>query len=453
MDQGFRRRQEYGPDRREYQVKANKTNEVFVGGSSYKEILIGARIQEKRNNTVIIQEQEVSNHYARVVWREASVWGSSSKEAKEMMANKATEWGKFFNKLEIWDGQDIDFQRIAWIRIQGVPIHLWERQVFDKIGSCFGKIALGSEMYVQEEGNLTYDRVGILVNNGIFISEEMELRWKDKKYKIWITEETTTWVPALWKIKQGTSSGQTTSRMENQTEYAPSPGKDHPPEFQGNEQPDSMDSEDQLMSSVFEIAAGFQTLMRPSTRKFRIGGSRNKLKRVKTKPQKRNKNNEIESTINVYEEGMEIGFSAVEETQLESQRGNESEEELDLDLNADNEEGEDTRQVQEAEINEEVSETMMVGDAIGVPLNEFQEQIRTIIRGELEVINMVLIKDVGNPEGVLAFAKRLKELKEKVKEWRWKEKEAEEKIYKETMKSINSLEELAETKVLSAKEN
>ncbi|KAI3797711.1 hypothetical protein L1987_32974 [Smallanthus sonchifolius] len=118
---------------------------------------------------------------------------------------------------------------------------------------------------------------------------------------------------------------------------------------------------------------------------------------------------------------METGFSSVEETQLESQRGNESEEDVDLHLNADNEEREDTRQVQETEINE-------------------------------EVINMVLIKDVGNPEGVLAFAKTLKELKEKVKEWRWKENEEEEKIYKETMKSINSLEELAETKELSAKE-
>ncbi|MFS7929088.1 hypothetical protein Hanom_Chr04g00328431 [Helianthus anomalus] len=61
----------------------------------------------------------------------------SSFEVDAFCAN-ALEFS-WFQNLEIWIGQLVAFERIAWLKIHGVPLHLADNEVFDSIGRRFGR--------------------------------------------------------------------------------------------------------------------------------------------------------------------------------------------------------------------------------------------------------------------------------------------------------------------------
>ncbi|KAJ0937293.1 putative RNA recognition motif domain, nucleotide-binding alpha-beta plait domain superfamily [Helianthus annuus] len=88
--------------------------------------------------------------------------GSYSK--KEFLENQ-TQWRKWFSFLDDWTGQSLPFERIAWLRIYGVPPHLWDRAVFDMVGNKFGKVVHPSQVS-WNDGNWTYDCIGVLKEEG-----------------------------------------------------------------------------------------------------------------------------------------------------------------------------------------------------------------------------------------------------------------------------------------------
>lgn len=120
---------------------------------------------------------------------------------------KAQEtWSKWFSSLARWVGQSISYERIAWIRILGVPPHLWDKSVLDAIGNHVGKVIQGSQVS-WEEANWSQDCIGILVGEGCQIKDEINLLWRDKSYRLWIIEEPGEWLPdCLEKIPQPTRS-------------------------------------------------------------------------------------------------------------------------------------------------------------------------------------------------------------------------------------------------------
>ncbi|KAJ0851033.1 putative RNA recognition motif domain, nucleotide-binding alpha-beta plait domain superfamily [Helianthus annuus] len=100
----------------------------------------------------------------------------------------------WFSWLEVWKGQALPFERITWLKIMGVPLHLVNVEVFDSIGRLFGKVVHTSKMS-NEVKDLTYDLVGVLVRDGEKICKLVTLKWNDMKFKIWVDEEKEDWVP------------------------------------------------------------------------------------------------------------------------------------------------------------------------------------------------------------------------------------------------------------------
>ncbi|KAK1424361.1 hypothetical protein QVD17_19690 [Tagetes erecta] len=50
-----------------------------------------------------------------------------------------------------WDGEDHDLpERLAWIRIRGVPAHLWAPETFDLIGNCVVRVVQSSGVSVED---------------------------------------------------------------------------------------------------------------------------------------------------------------------------------------------------------------------------------------------------------------------------------------------------------------
>ncbi|MFS7923165.1 hypothetical protein Hanom_Chr03g00257461 [Helianthus anomalus] len=61
---------------------------------------------------------------------------------KDLWTLRKTEAPGFgwFNSVDIWKGQSVAFERIAWLNIHGVPLHLSGNEIFDSVGRCFGKV-------------------------------------------------------------------------------------------------------------------------------------------------------------------------------------------------------------------------------------------------------------------------------------------------------------------------
>ena len=45
-----------------------------------------------------------------------------------------------FNNLVLFQGQHFGYQKIALIKVEGVPVHIWDYHCFEAIGGLCGKV-------------------------------------------------------------------------------------------------------------------------------------------------------------------------------------------------------------------------------------------------------------------------------------------------------------------------
>ncbi|KAF5772056.1 putative RNA recognition motif domain, nucleotide-binding alpha-beta plait domain superfamily [Helianthus annuus] len=135
-------------------------------------------------------------------------------EAKEL-------WGPWFSKLSAWEGQSLHFEKVAWLRIIGLPLHLLEEDVIKSMGELYGKIMHVQSGFV-EANDLSFVRVGVLTDVVERIKEVVSLKWKDRSYKILVEEELDVWIPdclgRLSSVSSGTSSPLASSPVVNMEE-------------------------------------------------------------------------------------------------------------------------------------------------------------------------------------------------------------------------------------------
>ncbi|KAJ0735457.1 putative RNA recognition motif domain, nucleotide-binding alpha-beta plait domain superfamily [Helianthus annuus] len=66
------------------------------------------------------------------------------------------KWSDVFVSLERWNGnQMVADERIAWLKVHGVPVQLAIDQVFDMVGSRYGKVIKSVSMYSEDSIFLT----------------------------------------------------------------------------------------------------------------------------------------------------------------------------------------------------------------------------------------------------------------------------------------------------------
>ncbi|PWA40955.1 nucleotide-binding alpha-beta plait domain-containing protein [Artemisia annua] len=103
------------------------------------------------------------------------------------------EW---FSHFAIWDGEDTNYGRIAKVRILGVPMPLWDQNIFNKIGATAGKV-LEPSLASFNDGNLSHERLTILVKSCTRIDHLVSLKWKTKSYLTRIVEDNDIWSPSF----------------------------------------------------------------------------------------------------------------------------------------------------------------------------------------------------------------------------------------------------------------
>ncbi|KAM0037856.1 putative RNA recognition motif domain, nucleotide-binding alpha-beta plait domain superfamily [Helianthus debilis subsp. tardiflorus] len=119
--------------------------------------------------------------------------------------NDRVLWGPWFSHLVAWGGQSFPLERVAWLRLIGVPMHLVGPEVLRQIGNSFGKV-LHVPGDVEDEKDLSVFRVGILAGEAERIQGFMNIKWKNKSFRIRVEEEQRDWIPDCLGFSQGVSS-------------------------------------------------------------------------------------------------------------------------------------------------------------------------------------------------------------------------------------------------------
>ncbi|KAJ0701710.1 hypothetical protein HanOQP8_Chr10g0382341 [Helianthus annuus] len=88
-------------------------------------------------------------------------------------------WKDWLLSLYPWDCQPLPFERLAWVKVTDVPMHLADNDVINNIAEHFGKIVHRSQMEVGDD-NLSATWIGLLVGEGERIHNHVTLKWRDK---------------------------------------------------------------------------------------------------------------------------------------------------------------------------------------------------------------------------------------------------------------------------------
>ncbi|MFS7967884.1 hypothetical protein Hanom_Chr09g00791031 [Helianthus anomalus] len=203
--------------------ETGNTNEQI----SYRDILTGRRKNEEIKKVIHIDGEEIEN---TKTWKKRSVIAESINleklkkvgeilpvifpntmelrylggfflitfgsqvEAEDFRVSFKESWEELFSDEKEWKGGPEKFERLAWVKIIGIPIMLRNKEVVEKIGKTIGKIVF-MERNNMNSRNLNETRMGIIVNNGKEIREEVKLKYREQEFIIWILELSGMWAP------------------------------------------------------------------------------------------------------------------------------------------------------------------------------------------------------------------------------------------------------------------
>ncbi|KAJ0800466.1 hypothetical protein HanPI659440_Chr03g0103351 [Helianthus annuus] len=98
-----------------------------------------------------------------------------------------------FGSVSIWEGQVVSFERLAWLRVYGLPLCLMDNQVLNEVGSFFGTVVKCSQVE-RTDVDVSFHYIGILVGSGNHIHDRIFIKWRGKTIKVWVKEDAKEWL-------------------------------------------------------------------------------------------------------------------------------------------------------------------------------------------------------------------------------------------------------------------
>ncbi|PWA75817.1 RNA-directed DNA polymerase, eukaryota, Nucleotide-binding alpha-beta plait domain protein [Artemisia annua] len=112
---------------------------------------------------------------------------------KDRFLNVNDVWKTWFTLVEPWNGQVVMTDRVAWLKIRGLPAHVAEMKVFNDIAGVFGTVI--AEAQYPEEGDISYAVVGVSLQSQARVVGYVKAVWRDNSYLVYVEEDTEEWVP------------------------------------------------------------------------------------------------------------------------------------------------------------------------------------------------------------------------------------------------------------------
>lgn len=116
-----------------------------------------------------------------------------SRDADVYLENKK-HWKDWFKWIVRADQQELNYERMVWIKILGVPLNLWDEQKFSLIASKFGRVISPFDN-IANRRDYSMGKVGVITSNRKWINEELTIISNGVEYKVGVVEYTDDWSP------------------------------------------------------------------------------------------------------------------------------------------------------------------------------------------------------------------------------------------------------------------
>ncbi|KAL7613546.1 hypothetical protein Lser_V15G09274 [Lactuca serriola] len=117
----------------------------------------------------------------------------SSKEASEFLEDRS-RWHEWFKWLNMNMNTDVQYERLAWLKITGVPFRYWDTDNFSKIACRFGKVVIPFEN-LYDRKDLSMGKVGVITSAKNWINEVVRIQVEGTEYGVGFVEDTVDWSP------------------------------------------------------------------------------------------------------------------------------------------------------------------------------------------------------------------------------------------------------------------
>ncbi|KAJ0736177.1 putative RNA recognition motif domain, nucleotide-binding alpha-beta plait domain superfamily [Helianthus annuus] len=98
-----------------------------------------------------------------------------------------------FSSVDLLEGKVSSYERIAWLKVSGIPMCVLDDHTLENIGGFFGSI-VRKPLVERIEIDSTFQYIGVLVGHGARIQEVLFLKWRGKTFKVWIEEDDKNWI-------------------------------------------------------------------------------------------------------------------------------------------------------------------------------------------------------------------------------------------------------------------
>ncbi|KAL4589627.1 hypothetical protein LXL04_002535 [Taraxacum kok-saghyz] len=117
----------------------------------------------------------------------------SDKAAKVFRANKCI-WSKWFTWVEANRSRPGGQERIAWVKIVGIPLHAWDEDNLHTVASSYGKVLVNASPFWGNK-DISHGKLCILTPTLKKLNEELTILIGTEEFKIGIYEVDDNWMP------------------------------------------------------------------------------------------------------------------------------------------------------------------------------------------------------------------------------------------------------------------
>ncbi|KAJ0533936.1 hypothetical protein HanIR_Chr09g0414131 [Helianthus annuus] len=94
----------------------------------------------------------------------------NTKEHALMAKDEITGRSDVFTSAVIWEGQELNFERVAWLKVLGIPLCILDDRVIENIGSFFGMV-VRKPTVDSLELDASFQYIGVLVGQERMVIE------------------------------------------------------------------------------------------------------------------------------------------------------------------------------------------------------------------------------------------------------------------------------------------
>ncbi|KAL4588391.1 hypothetical protein LXL04_001275 [Taraxacum kok-saghyz] len=138
-----------------------------------------------------------------------------SVNAKKFMEDES-RWREHLKWLKWGEKANTHFERVAWIRIVGLPLHLWGHRNFEAISKGYG-ITIAPYDDIPNRVDLSHAKIGILTSRRARINDEIHAAFEGIVYKLGVIEFDEDWFPFRFDPTEDFLEGRKAAQTVNTT--------------------------------------------------------------------------------------------------------------------------------------------------------------------------------------------------------------------------------------------